>query len=422
MSFFTKKIYCGFIQGHDYLEKSSLEIIESLVGKNDQAIVTSFENRFSEIIGDGDCISYASGRMGFYALLTHLSIGEGDEVILPGATCAVMANAVLRVGAKPVYTDIDPYTFGSSKQHIEKKITPLTRLIVAQHSFGIPCRIKGIVDIAKQNNIFLLEDCALSVDSSFQGVSVGNFGDAALFSTDHTKPVNTIIGGMIYTRDKALASDLLEARNSYQSLDEMKQKSIWQCLLDEKKYCRPDRYVRFENYSRLFRIFRRLKNEPGPFLVDDSGTNHHSSYPYPAKFPAFLAAVGLKELEIWEQRKQERKYLLSELLTLVRRKKVSRYISDVYSDVDFEITPLRFVWTEPEMLATRRQLSNVIHTSWTWFMEPVISTSSPLSNLGYEAGDCSVSESIGPRMVNIPCNIASEYFDDLMTELDNTLP
>ena len=63
-------------------------------------------------------------------------------------------------------------------------------MIVAQHSFGIPCEIQPIVNFAKKKNIFLLEDCALTMGSSIKGIKCGNFGDAALFSTDNTKLIN----------------------------------------------------------------------------------------------------------------------------------------------------------------------------------------------------------------------------------------
>ena len=134
--------------------------------------------------------------MGFFVLMKVLGIGSGDEVVLCGSTCSVMPNAILKVGAKPVYSDVDKNTFGSCPRSIEACITPNTKLVVAQHSFGIPCDIDVIEKFCKDNGIFLVEDCALALGSKLREKNVGTFGDAAIFSTDHSKPINTIIGGL----------------------------------------------------------------------------------------------------------------------------------------------------------------------------------------------------------------------------------
>lgn len=173
--------YFGFVQGHAYLEPDKLQQISQLVGVKDDALVADFERHFAKLVGPGQAVSYAAARMGFYELMRLEGIGKGDEVILLGATCAVMVNAVLRTGATPVFSDINLDTFGSSRSTIEVCVTPQTRMIVAQHSFGIPCEIEPIVNLAKERNIFLLEDCALTLGSKVNGIVVGNFGDAALF-------------------------------------------------------------------------------------------------------------------------------------------------------------------------------------------------------------------------------------------------
>ena len=119
--------------------------------------------------------------MAFFSLMQSLGIGTGDEVIIPGFTCSVMANAIIRTGAKPVYSDIDADTMGSDASAIERCITPQTKMIVAQHSFGIPCNIDEIADLAKSKGIFLVEDSALALDSRIHGKSVGTLGRCCVF-------------------------------------------------------------------------------------------------------------------------------------------------------------------------------------------------------------------------------------------------
>ena len=422
ITLYRNDYYFGFIRGHDYISNNELDKLRDLVGKTDASVVEEFEKKYSSLVGDGEAVSYASGRMGFFDLLRHLSVGPGDEVIVPGATCAVMINAILRVGAKPVYSDIDPYTFGSDPVSIERNITAETKIIIAQHSFGIPCRIGPIAKLAAEKEIFLLEDCALTLDSSYELKTVGNFGNAALFSTDHSKPLNTIIGGLIYTRDIQLAHALKERRKSYEELPIERQRALWDCLLQERKYCRPEKYSRVGIYNTLNLIKQKIFKIPSPFLTDDSGLAFKSSYPYPAKLPTFLAAVGLKELSRWKQTVQERKSILDHLLNQVKNKKTHEFVSGVYSNSSFNITPLRFVWSEQEDANSRQLLRSFIYTPGTWFMQPVISTSESLSNLGYSSGTCKQSELLGPSMVNIPCNFPIEDASILFDLVESLVP
>ena len=171
--------------------------------------------------------------MGFFALMQIRGIGKGDEVILQGHTCSVMPNAVWRTGATPIYADIDSNTFGSSAIEIDKVITPQTKMIVAQHSFGIPCDIEPIVDLARSKGIFLLEDCAITLGSKLKGIQVGNFGDAALFSIDHSKPLNAFTGGLIYTRKNELYEKLKD-EDSEMTLQKLVNRSMDLYLKDEE--------------------------------------------------------------------------------------------------------------------------------------------------------------------------------------------
>ncbi len=236
----------GFIRGHWYLTTSQIDELSSIVVRQnpENRLVENYERSFSKLIGNGFGKSYAAGRMGFYALMKILKIGPGDEVILLAFTCSVMANAVWRVGATPIYADIDPETFGSSAPAIEQKISSRTKLIVVQHSFGIPCKIDEIVNLGQRHGIFVLEDCAITVDSLYKGISVGNWGDAAIFSTDHSKPLNTLIGGFLYTRHLNLFNKIKTFSKDLPHLEFGQQKRLFKQILIEKKYCLPRKYPR----------------------------------------------------------------------------------------------------------------------------------------------------------------------------------
>ena len=408
----------SFIQGHNYLSEKNLKELNGLIGEDDSKIVENFEINFSNIIGDGQAVSFASGRMGFYALMKIKKIGVGDEVVLQGATCSVMVNAVLKTGAKPIYADIDPDTFGSSVESINKVLTSKTKMIVAQHSFGIPCDIKPIVELAQNNNIFLLEDCALTLGSTVDDVVCGNFGDASLFSTDHSKPINTLTGGLIYTQHFSLFKKLRAIQKKSAPLSKQKQKALWNQLLFERKYCQPDRYGRMQ----LMTMLRsRLKFNNRPFLDEDFGTNisPNTTYPYPAKLPTFLAALGLQEIGRWQETAKLRKELLKNLLSIVGESQ-SHDMPSSYFDSSKSIIPLRLSWAPKNGENIRNQFSKFICTSWTWFMQPIVATTEPLEKFGYENGSCPVSEKLGSQMVNLPCNLSDKWSGELQKQLKNS--
>jgi len=413
--------YYGFVQGHSHLSKEDLRQVMKLVGTDAAAVVLDFERQFAKLIGSGEAVAYATGRMGFYELMRLLGICVGDEVILLGATCSVMVNAVLRTGATPVYADIDPDTFGSSSFTIEACITSKTRMIVAQHSFGIPCNIEPISKLAKDRGIFLLEDCALTLGSEVNGITVGNFGDAALFSTDHGKPLNTLTGGLIYTSDKGLASRLRSSQSASAELSVNRQKALWRRLLLEARYCNTRHYGRMALVDLLLSLSKKIMKLEGDFLSDDFGSKSDSSYPYPAKLPAFLAAIGLLEVKRWPQVAAARESLLSKLLQVLKSSRSSAYLPKAYSDKRLRIVPLRLAWWQPDGDAVRHSLAYAVKVNWTFFMKPIIATSEPLHSLGYRDGACPVSEKIGPLMLNLPCNIESSSAEEFTVLVKQSL-
>lgn len=412
------KPFFGFVKGHSDLSPEQVHYLAELVGSSSNELVAQFEARFSSIVGEGECVAYGGARMGFYDLMKTLQIGVGDEVILLGATCAVMVNAVLRAGAKPVFADIDPTTLGSSRQTIEATITGSTRMIVAQHSFGIPCHIAPIVELARARGLFLLEDCALTLGSRINNVAVGNFGDAALFSTDHSKPLNTLIGGLIYTRDTKLASQLRVSQLTHQELSPARQQALFKRMLLEARLCIPSRNGRMGVVDLMAGLQRKLFDTEGVFLDDALPSSTMPDYPYPARLPAWLAALGLLEVDKWEANKKMRNELLPRLLDVLSKSRSADYLPAAYFDKSLSIVPLRVAWSEPNADLRLASLKRLLNANWIWFKKPIISTNAPLDMFGYSTGDCPVSERLGPNMINIPCNVSSEYADMLVSSMD----
>jgi len=151
---------------------------------------------------------FFKGRLALYAILKALDLGPGDEVIIPGFTCVVVPNALIYLGIRPVYADIDPATFNISAPEVRSRITPRTRAIIAQHTFGIPAEMDPILALAKGHGLFVIEDSCHALGSEYGGRRTGTMGDAAFFSSQWSKPVTSGLGGWAVVKDGALRKKL----------------------------------------------------------------------------------------------------------------------------------------------------------------------------------------------------------------------
>ena len=163
-----------------------------------------YQSAFGGLFGAA-AFAFWKGRVALYAILKALGIGEGDEVVMPGYTCVMAVNPIVYLGAKPVFVDIEPETFNINPDLIESKITPRTKLIIAQHTYGYPADMDAIMDIARRKGLLLVEDSCLALGSRYRGQLVGTFGAAAYFSFQWNKPYTCGLGGMAVVNDEGLA-------------------------------------------------------------------------------------------------------------------------------------------------------------------------------------------------------------------------
>lgn len=414
----NKRPYYGFVQGHSHLTDGQVKDLGRLVESDSSQNTDAFERDFANYLGFKNATSFASGRMGFYALLESLEVQAGDEVILTGSTCAVMVNAVLRIGARPIYADVSAKTFGTCPQSVKSLISSKTRVIVAQHSFGIPCEIEEILEIARGNQIFLIEDCALSFDSSLNGVSLGLFGDASLFSFDHTKPINAMIGGMICTNSD-LDKKLKLIKENSGEIPLNKRRLLYNKFKSERALCNPSKFSKFQFLELIDSKFRKTFDMQTPFLVDDSTSNFDkiSSYPYPAKMPEFISSLGRIELKRWNLVKKERQEIAKKYINFLSGLGLKSEIDSIYDKENQTIIPLRFVWSQMDGTKFRKNMQEILQIERTWFTKPIVDTNEKLENFHYQAGSCPVSESLGKTIVNLPTAISSNEADLLIDKM-----
>ena len=419
----------GFYKGHDYIGKSEIRIIKKMVGVKSEVESEKLEVSFSSLIGPGNSVSFASARMGFYALLKSLDIGGGDKVILCGFTCSVMVNSIIRSGATPIFSDIDPITLGSSAKSIEENLSSSVKLVVVQHSFGIPCDIGPIYELCSKYKIAILEDCALSLGSTINNKQVGTFGIASMFSFDHSKPINSVIGGIIYSENLKLYNTIKTIQKKSDHLPIDKQNSIWMQFIIERMLARKYFYGLMHMVNAIFNIFRSLARETNsvtPFLDEDTGAkvDKNMTYPYPSKIPEFIAFISTKELNQWDETLNNKRETLDIYLNKLEDNKIKEYIPDVYFYNDRVIVPLRFVLIIPMAKKVKFKLRYLVDVDNTLFTSPIVNRSDPINEYGYTVGSCPTAEKISKSIVNIPIvdkGDAEGFIRKIITILDKVL-
>lgn len=164
-----------------------------------------FEKEFAKFCKSNYAISLANGTLALEAALLALNVGNGDEVIVTCRTYVATASSIVNVGAKPIFADIDLETQNITANTIKPLITSKTKAIICVHLAGWPCDMDPIIQIAKKNKIFLIEDCAQSHGAMYKGRPVGSIGDIGCWSFCNDKIISTGgEGGMVTTNNKKL--------------------------------------------------------------------------------------------------------------------------------------------------------------------------------------------------------------------------
>jgi perosamine synthetase len=175
--------------------------------------VKQFENKFAAYVSRKHGIAVSNGSVALDIAIKALKIGEGDEVILPTFTIISCVGAVLRQGAVPVFVDSDPLTWNMDVSAIKMKITSKTKAIMAVHIYGLTVDMKPLLTLAKENNLFVIEDAAEAIGLKYLNSMCGSFGHISTFSFYPNKHITTGEGGMIVTNDSQLAERARSLRN-----------------------------------------------------------------------------------------------------------------------------------------------------------------------------------------------------------------
>jgi dTDP-4-amino-4,6-dideoxygalactose transaminase len=180
----------------------------------------AFEEEYAEALGTKHAIALANGTLALELALEALGVGAGDEVIVSPRSFIASASAVVRVGARPVFADIDVDSGNLTPDSVRAVISSRTKALIAVHLGGWPCRMDELMAVAEQHGLRLIEDCAQAHGASYQGKPVGSWGHVAAFSFCQDKIITTGgEGGLVTTDDTELWSRMWSLKDHGKSYE-----------------------------------------------------------------------------------------------------------------------------------------------------------------------------------------------------------
>lgn len=237
-----------------------------------------FEKEFAAWAGTDYAVALANGTLALDVALQAMGIGEGDEVIVTPRSFIASVSTVANAGAIPVFADVDNNTGNISATTIAPKITDKTKAIICVHLAGWPCDMDEIMALAKQHNLWVIEDCAQAHGAKYKGKPVGSIGHVGAWSFCQDKIMTTGgEGGMVTTNDKAL----------------------WQKMWEYKDHGK--------NYDSIY----HKQHPPGfRWLHDSFGTNWRMM-----EMQAVIGRIQLKKMAEWTKIRTQNAKILRDALT-----------------------------------------------------------------------------------------------------------
>lgn len=361
--------------------------------------VREFEERFAKLVGVKEAVAVSSGTDACtlaLAVLHDFGAKRGDEIIVPALSFVATGNSVLHAGFKPVFVDIERETLNINTKGIEKVITEKTRAIFPVHLMGKPADMDVINEIAKKHNLYVIEDAAEAYGAVYKGKDIGTFGDLAAFSTYVAHLVSTIEGGVVVT-DRSDFAEILRSLRAHGRACKCKV-----CTLNIKGgYC-PKRFQYGEDIR---------------FLFERIG--------YSAKMNELEAAVGLGNLDIYDEILEKRR---KNLLSLMKKfEKFKPYLTTIKEEKHEKIGPHAFpIIIQEGASFKRRDLvdyleKNGIETRHLFSSIPT--QCKGFSFWGYKLGDFPNAEFIGNNGLHIGVHqdLNEEHIDYFIEIIDKFL-
>lgn len=348
-----------------------------------------------------NAFSMQRGRDALYVLLQAMGIEKGDEVILQAYTCIVVPNAIQYTGAKPVYVDIEKKGFNIDPDLIEAAITPKTKVVIIQHTFGNPAKIAEIQKICQENSLLLIEDCAHSLSAEVNGQKVGTFGHAAIWSFGRDKIISSTWGGMITTDNDLLAKKIEE---SYEQIPFPSFFQVFQALMHPLIFAIIKPMYSSKIGKGLLVLSQKLKLIPRViFRIEKMGQKPHF---FPQQMSNALAHLALNQLKKLGRFHQHRKKLAmrygEELKDMPYELPLNNPLASLKGENSAHLRfPLRHPNAQSILQAAKQQGLYL----GDWYTTVLAPADCQLKDFQYKPGSCPRAEQAAVETLNLPTHI-----------------
>lgn len=303
--------------GRHCIEEDDIEAIVSVLRSNENIAdgpkSREFEKRIAEYVGAKYAVVVSSGTAALHAACYVAGLREGDEVITSPNTFVSTAEAIMYCGATPVFADIDSDTHNISCQDVRNKITSRTKAILPVDYAGQPCELDELTDIAKENNLIVIEDAAEAIGSEYKGQRIGTISDMTIFSFHAVKNITTCEGGAVVTNNRNYYEELMKFRAYGIDKNTRTEENPWlskqtkfgynyrlseiQCALGISQLAKLDRFIarRTEIARKYYEALKEIKLLKLPFINDYNKTNW---YMY------VVQVEGIERRKVWNLLKE----------------------------------------------------------------------------------------------------------------------
>lgn len=333
------------------------------------------------------------GRVGLYAILKALGVGKGDEVIVPAFTCVVVPNAILYLGAKPIYVDVNPETCNLETGLLEGAISSRTRAVLAQNTFGLSADLDPIMQLAQRYQIPVIEDCTHGFGGKYNGRLNGTVAHAAFFSTQWNKPFSTGWGGFTAIRDEELARKVREWEDRLPRPTARQERMLGLQLFARKNLLQP------AVYWPALRLYRRL-SQSGLIPGSSEGSELKGAMMplnYLMAGGNTQAREGLRQLKRWPQISERRRELAALYDQTLQELGLPALFVPPHITHGYLKYPL-FVKDREAFfaLAEHRRIR-----LGDWMLSPIHPVEKDWEKWGYLPGSCPVGERLSRHVVNL---------------------
>jgi len=353
--------------------------------------IMAYEEAFAKRIGVRFGISFSCARVGLHGLLRTLGVGAGDDVLLQVPTHVSIPNAIRYAGARPLYVDCRLENYNIDLEQAAHRVTPRSKVLLLQHTFGIPVDLDAAREFAGRHSLEVIEDCVHALGSTYRGKPLGSHGRAAIFSTEETKTISTTMGGMVVTDDPEIAAQMRKFQQAcplplrFLTAQYLLKLILYHVMTEPHFHPVPRMFYELLGRKRLL-----------PEAITDAEAKGLRPQRYEQRLSNAQAALGLSQLKYLGENIRHRTSLAQTYGALLPGLGYRLPTPPANAQPLYVRFPICVADRDATIRAVRPKA-----IMGTWFSS-VLEGAASTSLIGYERGSCPNAEMLASHLINLP--------------------